>query len=471
MKTSAAPTNTISLPASRSACPVGAAALAGPGSVFSAADDELAVVGGVIESGAPALEQASAVGLTPDDIADGTLQAVYKGVVAAIEVAEPVGMAWITRALQSGLDGSLAERLTARGAMVHAVAYHAKRIIHAADLRRVRDALDKARKQLAEPGANAALVASETASRLESRQERGERLQIVDATAYVATDPPPHNPIVEGLFEAGDKIGIVASAKRKKSWFALQLAIAVAAGRPFLGWRVPTPRRVLIVQPEIKPDHYHRRVHYMMQSLGLSGDDIGDRLGIVNGRGLGLTPADLRRLARKHGADLLVVDPLYKLATGDENKAADIKPLLAVFDEVAVATGAAVCWVHHDSKGSPGDRDARDRGAGSNVLIRDVDQLFTMTPHRDDPEATVVETLARNYTDEGPTTIVWQDGCFVTSDLPAVAKTSRTESKYADALRQLDASEPGLSLADAAARLGCDRSTISRLRRFRGGVA
>ena len=76
MKTSAAPTNTISLPAYQSACPVGAAALAGPGSVFSAADDELAVVGGIIESGAPALEQASAVGLTPDDIADGKLASV-----------------------------------------------------------------------------------------------------------------------------------------------------------------------------------------------------------------------------------------------------------------------------------------------------------------------------------------------------------------------------------------------------------
>ena len=258
----------------------------------------------------------------------------------------------------------------------------------------------------------------------ESRQERGER-SIRTRLLGAATDPRRIIPSI-GAVRGRGKIGIVASAKRKKSWFALQMAIAVSSGRPFLGWRVPTPRRVLIVQPEIKPDHYHRRVHYMMLALGLSGDDIGDRLGIVNGRGLGLTPADLRRLARKHGADLLVVDPLYKLADGDENKAADIKPLLGVFDEVAVATGAAVCWVHHDSKGSPGDRDARDRGAGSNVLSRDVDQLFTLSPHRDDPEATVVETLARNYADEGPTTIVWQDGCFVTSDLPAVAKTSRT---------------------------------------------
>jgi len=296
----------------------------------------------------------------------------------------------------------------------------------------------------------------------------GDTVQIVDAGAYIESEPPAHDPIIDQLFEAGDKVGVIASAKRKKTWFTKQLALCVASGRPFLGWRVPKPRRVLIVQFEIKAGHYHRRMRYMAGALGITAAELGGRLGIVNGRGLGLDADMLGPLVRRHKAEMIVVDPLFKVLCGDENKAVDVKPVLAAFDRIATETGAAVLWVHHDSKGSPGDRDARDRGAGSNVLIRDVDQLFTMTPHRDDPELTVLDTLTRNYADGGPRTIAWRDGCFVESDAVPVAKTSAKVSQYSSRLKELDRGEPGLSLSAAASRLGCDRSTVSRLRKSWG---
>jgi hypothetical protein len=300
-------------------------------------------------------------------------------------------------------------------------------------------------------------------------ETEGGGLAIVDAASYIETEPPAHDPIIEGLFEAGDKVGVIASAKRKKTWFVLQLAISCATGRAFLGWTIPKARRVLIIQPEIKEAHYHRRVRFTARALGVSVAHLGGRLGVVNARGTGIDAQQIKTLALRWHAELVIVDPLYKFTTGDENKAQDVKPLLAVFDEIATETGAAVLWVHHDPKGTPGDRDARDRGAGSNILIRDVDQLFTLSPHRDDPEAKVVETLARNYRDEGRKTIRWNDGAFdVDGDTPAIARTSANVSQYAETLQRLDATEPGLSLAAAAARLGCDRSTVSRLRNARG---
>jgi hypothetical protein len=309
----------------------------------------------------------------------------------------------------------------------------------------------------------AALVSEE-----QSRADRTTTL-IVSASSYLETTPPPADPIIEDLFEAGDKVGIIASAKRKKTWFTIQLAISVATGRPFLGWRIPRARRVLVVQPEIKPAHYHRRIRHMAEAMGITPADLGDRLGIVNARGTGVDAHDIQNLAATFRAELAIIDPFYKFSQGDENKAQDVKPTLAAFDRITSQTGAAVLWVHHDAKGSVGDRDSRDRGAGSNILIRDVDQLFTLTPHRDDPECTVLETLSRNYRDHGPKTITWDEGRFVESDLVAIARTStNAPSRYAEPLRKLDATEPGLSLSDAAARLGCDRSTISRLRRIRG---
>ena len=297
----------------------------------------------------------------------------------------------------------------------------------------------------------------------------GESATVVNAASYIDSLPPPHNPIIEGLFEAGDKVGLIASAKRKKSWFAMQLAICVATGKPFLGWTVPKPRRVLVVQPEIKEAHYHRRTQYMTGAMRIVAADLDDRLGIVNARGMAIDASKIERYAAQFRAELVIIDPLYKITEGDENKAQDIKPTLAAFDKIATQTGAAVLWVHHDSKGTPGDRDARDRGAGSNILIRDVDQLFTLTPHRDDPEATVVETLARNYADHEPKAIAWQAGCFVESDLAATPRTSKNPpSKFAEPLRKLDADEPGLTLTEAANRLGCNKTTVMRLRSQRG---
>jgi hypothetical protein len=302
-------------------------------------------------------------------------------------------------------------------------------------------------------------------------ETEGGGLSIVDAASYIETEPPAHDPIIEELFEAGDKVGVIASAKRKKTWFVKQLAICCATGRAFLGWAIPKARRVLIIQAEIKEAHYHRRVRFTARAMGVTVADLGGRLGVVNARGTGIDAQQIKTLALRWRAELVIVDPLYKFTTGDENKAQDVKPLLAVFDEIATETGAAVLWVHHDCKGTPGDRDARDRGAGSNILIRDVDQLFTLSPHRDDPDATVVETLARNYKDEGRKTIRWTEGAFeVDGTTPAIVRTSANGSQYSEALQRLDATEPGLSLAAAAARLGCDRSTVSRLRK-QWGVA
>ena len=87
-------------------------------------------------------------------------------------------------------------------------------------------------------------------------------------------------------------------------------------------------------------------------------------------RGADFSPEQITPIVKRVGAELVVIDPLYKLVNGDENSAQDMK---AYFDRVMRETGAALLYVHHDAKGSAGDRNIRDRGAGSGVLARDYD--------------------------------------------------------------------------------------------------
>jgi hypothetical protein len=247
---------------------------------------------------------------------------------------------------------------------------------------------------------------------------------VVNAADWMETEPPLTDPIMEETFDRGDKVAVIGSSKLRKSFFVLQMAMHLAAGMNFLGWTVGKPRRVLLVQLEVKDAHFHRRVRRMADALGLCREAVQDNLQIINGRGHDLALEDMADLAAPYHPDLIIFDPLYKLVTGDENAAEDMKPVLAAFDRLAEQTGAAILYVHHDAKGQAGDRNIRDRGAGSGVLGRDYDCCITLTAHRDDENAAVVGVLLRNYKPQESFSIGWMEGRFLTADLPVIPATS-----------------------------------------------
>jgi hypothetical protein len=263
-------------------------------------------------------------------------------------------------------------------------------------------------------------------------------IRVINAGTWLETDPPPPDHILEDTLDAGDKMAILASSKLRKSFFFGQLAIALAAHPKFLGWIIPKNRRVLFCQFEIRDHHCHRRIRNMARAMGISAAHLGDRLMIINGRGLGLAGKDgLGKIMAAIGdfkPEVIMIDPLYKFSEGVENAAEDFKKLLNAFDELAEQTGAAIIYVHHDTKGSPGDKDIRDRGAGSNVLGRDYDACVTLTAHASDPDATVVEVLLRNYPPQAMFTIVWScdevPGGYrfnMAEDIMPFKRTSRTK--------------------------------------------
>jgi replicative DNA helicase len=268
-----------------------------------------------------------------------------------------------------------------------------------------------------------------------SKDDAADALAPVDAGDWLDTEPPPVAPILHGLFEAGDKFELIGGSKTRKTFFMLQAALCLAAGRDFLGFKVDHPWRVLLIQMEVKPRHFHRRVFKLAAAMGLKRADLDGRLQIVNGRGLKLVGTQffehVRKLAVAHRAEIIVFDPLYKVTQGDENAAADIKPTLAEFDRLAEATGAAVGYVHHDSKGDAGERNIVDRGAGSGVLARDCDARIILTAHESEEDAFVVETVTRNFPPQDGFTIGWCDTetgyCFQTMpSVPALKRTRRS---------------------------------------------
>jgi hypothetical protein len=186
-------------------------------------------------------------------------------------------------------------------------------------------------------------------------------------------------PIIEGILEAGDKMSISSGSKSFKTWTLIQLCNAISSGMEWLGFQTHK-RRVLFLNFELKPNNFWKRVYRVRRAMGLEKTA---EFTAWNLRGCGFsmdTHADeLIRRAKAAGAQVIILDPIYKLF-GDRNEssAGDMATLMALFDKVATATGAAIIYAHHFAKGNSAAREAIDLGSGSGVFARDPDCLIAL---------------------------------------------------------------------------------------------
>ena len=255
-------------------------------------------------------------------------------------------------------------------------------------------------------------------------EQSGDLPSLVDARRYLEEEPPQIEPVIPGVLDMADKSFVVGPSKCRKSFFVLQMALCIATGKRLFSWEIPDPKRVAIVQYELKEPHYWRRVRRMAEGLGITGQDLSGRLHVLNARGFRPSINDMRIA----DADVVIIDPFYKLLSADgrdENAAVDVGAILGEVDSTIKETGASGIIVHHTTKGRAGDKSAIDRAAGSGTIARDFDGCFTLVPHRHEPDAVVVETLLRNYPSPEPFTVQWEwDAFVVRPDLEPEVETS-----------------------------------------------
>ena len=91
-----------------------------------------------------------------------------------------------------------------------------------------------------------------------------------------------------------------------------------------------------------------------------------------------LTPILIRRAAKK-GFIAVIIDPIYKVLTGDENSAEQMAQFCNQFDKVCNELSCSVIYCHHHSKGAQGGKKSMDRASGSGVFSRDPDALLDFT--------------------------------------------------------------------------------------------
>lgn len=187
-------------------------------------------------------------------------------------------------------------------------------------------------------------------------------------------------PLIGNLLRQGHKMLISGPSKAGKSFALIELSIAIAEGVNWLGWEC-TRGKVLYVNLELDRASCLHRFRDVYEALGLNPNHL-DNIDIWNLRGKAvpmdkLAPKLIRRAAKKNYI-VIIIDPIYKVITGDENSADQMANFCNQFDKVCTELNAAVIYCHHHSKGSQGSKRAMDRASGSGVFARDPDAILDL---------------------------------------------------------------------------------------------
>ncbi|WP_254259782.1 AAA family ATPase [Listeria fleischmannii] len=194
-------------------------------------------------------------------------------------------------------------------------------------------------------------------------------------------DMPQLAPVlIDGVLRQGHKMLMAGPSKAGKSFALIELTIAIAEGRDWLGW-LCTQGKVLYVNLELDRASCLHRFKDVYSSLGWSPDNLKN-IDIWNLRGKSvpmdkLAPKLIRRASKKDYI-AVIIDPIYKVLTGDENSADQMAHFTNQFDKVCTELGSSVIYCHHHSKGSQGGKKSMDRASGSGVFARDPDALIDL---------------------------------------------------------------------------------------------
>lgn len=192
--------------------------------------------------------------------------------------------------------------------------------------------------------------------------------------------PSLAQPLIDGVLRQGHKMLIAGPSKAGKSYALIELCCAIAEGKKWLEWQC-TQGRVMYVNLELDRASCLHRFKDVYTALGITPNNLSN-IDIWNLRGRSvpmdkLAPKLIRRASKKNYI-AIIIDPIYKVITGDENSADQMAHFCNQFDKVCTELGCAVIYCHHHSKGAQGGKRSMDRASGSGVFARDPDALIDL---------------------------------------------------------------------------------------------
>lgn len=231
---------------------------------------------------------------------------------------------------------------------------------------------------------------------------------VVENLAALLKNPPPLAPeLLHGYLRKGHKFLLSGASKSGKSFALIELAVALSQGTEWFGFKCEKAN-VCYINLEIDRGSVVKRFEDVCKGLNIDKSAV-DKVNVINLRGkakpLDKLAPELIEDLKGSDTDVIIIDPIYKVITGDENNATEMAQFCNQFDVLCDKLHATVIYAHHHSKGTQGGKSAQDRASGSGVFARDPDALMDMV------ELELDDDYKNNVSDYSGEVLAYQVDC------------------------------------------------------------
>ena len=241
---------------------------------------------------------------------------------------------------------------------------------------------------------------------------------------------PPLQYIVNGLIAKNDMFAIIGKSKSGKSFLAMQMALCIAYGKPFLNLDT-TPCKVLYVNCEVKEVVFRNRRKRMESQLNITTRK-RETLKFLNVPDSYVGWEDILTICKNQRFDVVFADPFYQISNINENDQSACNEVINTIKRFK-AEGITLIVLFHAPKGFEGDKPLIDLVSGHGVLTRSPDGMCGILNHSNNKSSRVFRTELRNDAPLEDFTITLTDGIWeVNNDVSPTVATARSHAQNAN---------------------------------------
>ena len=196
-------------------------------------------------------------------------------------------------------------------------------------------------------------------------------------------EPLPHvDWVVEQLIALNDRVVVYGEFGALKTWLLLDLAIHLAAGRPWLEkFSVTQAKRVLYIDEEMNERALRRRIKRLGMGLGLESEALPFQ--ILSRQGVRFTSGGAQRLLTAldnsdFDPEVVIVEALRRVLLGSENEAEHVSAFWRNVEPILKAGKTLVISHHMRKPNAQGNNASRDRASGSTDILAGADTAFAI---------------------------------------------------------------------------------------------
>jgi hypothetical protein len=209
-------------------------------------------------------------------------------------------------------------------------------------------------------------ASDKTESESDSNVSLKESHYIEFAPSFLATEDPPIDYLVNELLPQSVVCLAHGEPRTRKTWAALEVAIAVATGTPAFGlerFHVPRPLPVLYSSQEDAARDVRLRAKALLAGRRIL--TLPETLAFSVHKGINLDSGEWQQTLikdiLKYEFRLFILDPIRRYSPNVDKGPSEVRQITAFLRRICVETGATVKINHHDVKPSTDNRDERRR--------------------------------------------------------------------------------------------------------------